>query len=247
MVPGSAQLPAGVVLVRADNPGPMTLEGTNTWVVDGPHGVLVVDPGPLDEQHLAAVRLAAASTGPVAGIVVTHRHADHAAGAERFAGLTGAPLVAPTADGQPLPGGAARWLTTPGHTDDSGCVLLDGAVLTGDTVLGRGTTVIDGRAGGSLADYLASLERLAGLGELTVLPGHGPVLPSLREVASALLAHRRERVEHVRAARLAGATTAEEVVAAVYPGLADDLTFAAVLSTQAALDHLDAEVSPPGG
>lgn len=235
-------LPPGVQLVRAPNPGPMTLEGTNTWVLreraESSTGSVVVDPGPLLEPHLRTVLHVA---GPVAAVVVTHQHPDHAEGAAELARLAGAPLLAHAELADRVPIGSASVLVTPGHTADSICLRWGTAVLTGDTVLGRGSTVIDPRHGGRLGDYLASLERLAGLGDLTVLPGHGPVLPSLAGACRQLLAHRRERLQQVREALQRGAGTAEEVVATVYPGLADDLVAPAVLSTRAAMDLLAQE------
>ncbi|RZS91802.1 glyoxylase-like metal-dependent hydrolase (beta-lactamase superfamily II) [Motilibacter rhizosphaerae] len=235
-------LPPGVRLQLAPNPGPMTLEGTCTWLLDAPGGPVVVDPGPDDEAHLAAL----AAAGP-ALVVLTHRHADHAAGAARLHALTGAPVRAadpalcrgatPLVDGEELPGGAAV-LAAPGHTSDSVCLVLPGAVLTGDTVLGRGTTVIDA-PDGRLGAYLATLERLAALGERTVLPGHGPVLPSVAAAARRLHEHRLARVAEVRAALDAGARTPEEVVVRVYPGLAPELVRPALLSTAAAVAYLE--------
>ncbi|NHC15219.1 MBL fold metallo-hydrolase [Motilibacter sp. E257] len=229
----------------------MTLDGTNTWLLRTGGGTVVVDPGPDDEGHLR--RLAA--SGPVLLAVLTHHHADHTGGAARLRELTGCPVTAyapelcagsaPLSEGEPLPVPGlspdvlpTRVLATPGHTDDSVCVLVEHpatpAVLTGDTVLGRGPTVVEGR----LAAYLRSLDRLHTLGPIAALPGHGPVLASIADAAAQLSAHRRERVEQVRAALAAGATTAEDVVERVYPGLEPGLRRAALHSTHGALDYL---------
>ncbi|HET6191664.1 MAG TPA: MBL fold metallo-hydrolase, partial [Trebonia sp.] len=166
--------------VLAPNPSPMTLDGTNTWVVaePGSTAVLVVDPGPSGEGHLRRV-LSVASAGDrrVAQIVLTHGHPDHAAGAARFAELSGAPVGAldpalrlgsdGIAAGSVITaaGCAVRVVGTPGHSADSLSLLLeaDGALLTGDTVLGRGTTVIAGD--GSLGDYLRTLDELRSLAD----------------------------------------------------------------------------------
>jgi glyoxylase-like metal-dependent hydrolase (beta-lactamase superfamily II) len=228
--------PAWATLVRADNPGPMTLDGTNTWVLRGPESpsCVVVDPGPLDSRHLAAV----AAHAPVAAVLLTHSHPDHAEGVGQFAELTGAPLL-PGLTGEPveLGGVTIRALATPGHTGDSVSYVVNGeAVLTGDTILGHGSTVLEG----SLADYLASLSLLRDLGDLTVLPGHGPVLPSVAEVASAYLAHRHERLAQVRAALDAGATGLAQVVAYVYADVDPALWPAAELSVRAQLEYLEA-------
>ena len=234
-------------VVLAPNPGPMTLEGTNTWVLRSPgsESCVVVDPGPRHEGHLARV----AAQGPVELVLLTHGHHDHSEGAARLAELTGAPVraldPAHRLGDEGLSGGDVvvaaglelRVLATPGHTSDSLSFVLDDAVLTGDTVLGRGTTVV-AHPDGVLGDYLASLRRLRELGELTVLPGHGPELPSAGVVAAAYLAHREARLEQVRAALAAGAQTADQVVETVYADVDRVLWPAARLSVLAQLAHL---------
>jgi len=231
----------------------MTLEGTNTWLLREPGrgDLVVVDPGPLDAGHLTAV----AAAEDVALIVLTHCHADHSEGAEHLAELTGADVVSLdpayttagveglTTDRQRL-GAAGLTLEvvhTPGHTADSVSLHLidDDAVLTGDTVLGRGTTVV-AHPDGVLADYLASLRRLQGYGDTAVLPGHGPELPSASAAASAYLVHREQRLEQVRAALADGAATPEAVVAVVYADVDRALWPAATLSVLAQLAYLDA-------
>jgi glyoxylase-like metal-dependent hydrolase (beta-lactamase superfamily II) len=245
---------AGVVL--APNPGPMTLDGTNTWVLRAPGetACVVVDPGPLHEGHLAAV----AAQGPVAVVLLTHGHHDHSEGAGRLAELTGAPVRAldpahrlgqeglREGDVVAVAGVEVRVLHTPGHSSDSLSFLLAGdgapdAVLTGDTVLGRGTTVV-AHPDGVLSEYLRSLRRLQDLGDLAVLPGHGPELPSAAEAAAFYLAHREGRLEQVRAAVEDGARTPREVVEAVYTeqltGADAALWAAAELSVRAQLAYL---------
>ncbi len=236
---------AGVVL--APNPGPMTLDGTNTWVLRDPsaESCVVVDPGPLHEAHLAEV----AACGPVDVVLLTHGHADHSEGARRFAELTGARVRAldpahrlgdeGLGEGDVVVGGGleVRGLAPPGHTSDSLSFVLPDAVLTGDTVLGRGTTVVAHPAG-VLGEDLASLRRLRELGHLTVLPGHGPELPSAGEAAERYLAHREQRLEQVQAALDQGATSAQEVVEVVYADVDRALWPAATLSVLAQLEHL---------
>lgn len=230
-------IPSTAKLVRADNPGPMTLDGTNTWVLADPGGLVVVDPGPLDETHLRRV----AGYGPVACVLLTHRHPDHAEGAQRFAELTGAPVLDrdDLADGAVI--GPVRVLHTPGHTGDSISFLLvreQPAVLTGDTILGRGTTVV-AHPDGNLRAYLTSLRRLAELGDLAVLPGHGRVLASLRVAATGYLEHRAARLEAVRAALSAGDRTPRDVVRRVYADVDPGLWPAAEMSVRAQLAYLD--------
>ena len=240
--------------VLAPNSGPMTLDGTNTWVLTEPGGrrSVVVDPGPLDEAHLAAVLEAA---DPVAVVLLTHSHADHAEGARAFAARAGCGVraVDPAhrfaaeglADGDLVEadGLELRVVTTPGHTADSVSFLLpaDAAVLTGDTVLGRGTTVVahpDGRLGA----YLASLHRLRDLAaEISprhLLPGHGPPRADTVAVLEAYLAHREERLEQVRQALAAGAGSPRAVVQRVYADVDPVLWPAAEQSVRAQLDYL---------
>ena len=236
----------------APNPGPMTLDGTNTWVLrePGDNGCVVVDPGPLDETHLTRV----AEHGPVRLILLTHGHLDHSEGAARLRELTGAPVLArdpawcmgmaPVEDGRAEPVDGLEWLTvlTPGHSSDSICVVVpaDRALLTGDTVLGRGTTVV-AHPDGRLADYLDSLKRLRDLADTDVdivLPGHGPVLDSPVEVLDYYLQHRRERLDQVRAALAAGDTDAKAVVRRVYADVDESVWHAAELSVRAQMDYL---------
>lgn len=257
--------PAGpdAFCVLAPNPGPMTLDGTNTWVVGAPGGrCVVVDPGPDDAAHLAAVLAVVRARGSrVAAVLLTHGHHDHAEGAAAFAALAGAGVRAldpahrlgdeglTGGDVVEVEGGRVDVVATPGHTGDSlTFVLRTGAapaVLTGDTVLGRGTTVV-AHPDGRLADYLESLRRLEALaaadGVERVLPGHGPVLglPDVApvDVVRGYLAHRAERLGQVRAALAAGAVTARDVVEVVYADVPREVWPAAELSVMAQVEYL---------
>ena len=250
---GLEQATTRALRLLAPNPGPMTLDGTNTWVLrePGESGSVVVDPGPLDEGHLTRV----AEHGPVRLIVLTHGHHDHSEGAPRLHELTGAPVVARDPalciDAAPLEGGRAEpvegieWLTvlTPGHSSDSVSLLLpaDRALLTGDTVLGRGTTVV-AHPDGRLADYLDSLQRLRDLADDeidVILPGHGPVVDAPIDVLDYYLRHRRERLDQVRAAVAAGDHDAAAVVRRVYADVDRSLWAAAELSVRAQLEYLN--------
>jgi glyoxylase-like metal-dependent hydrolase (beta-lactamase superfamily II) len=251
-VNGLQQATTRALRLLAPNPGPMTLDGTNTWVlrVPGATGCVVVDPGPLDDAHLSRI----ADHGPVAMIVLTHGHVDHSEGAPRLHELTGAPVVArdpalcidavPLQSGTAAPVHGVEWLTvvTPGHSSDSVCLLLpaDRALLTGDTVLGRGTTVV-AHPDGVLGDYLDSLRRLRDLAAVEVdvlLPGHGPVLDAPVDVLEGYLRHREERLEQVRLALAAGDDDAAAVVRRVYADVDPVLWPAAELSVRAQLEHL---------
>ncbi len=249
------KLPAWCRLVRADNPGPMTLDGTNTYVLSGATGNVVVDPGPLLDEHLRAVE----AHTPVSAVLLTHGHLDHCGGARRFHQLTGAPTLAKDPllciDGEPLTVDGAtldiagldiQVLHTPGHTADSVSFVVrardETVVLTGDTILGRGTTVV-AHPDGRLGQYLGSLARLRELRGAVLLPGHGPVRPDVAAVAAEYLAHRRERLDQVRAALAAGARTPREVVEVVYSDVDRTLWPAAEQSVRAQLDYLNNESS----
>lgn len=219
-------------VVLAGNPGPLTLDGTNTWLLraTGSATSVVVDPGPDDDAHVEAV---AAAAGRVELIVLTHRHDDHSGGVDALHRLTGAPVLAADPrwrrdhrgprDGEVLRAAGLRltvW-AVPGHTADSLAVLVgNGAVLSGDTVLGRGSAVLT-EPDGDLGDYLDSLRRLAGLRGRRLLPGHGPDQPDAAPIVRSYLTHRAERLASVRAALAElglepQASSAPAVVARVY-------------------------------
>jgi glyoxylase-like metal-dependent hydrolase (beta-lactamase superfamily II) len=250
--------------VLAANPGPMTLDGTNTWILRAPESdtAVVVDPGPMLEEHLRAVLDAVAQYGcTVSMVLLTHGHFDHSEGAAWFAQRANSAVRSvdpafriPTdhahglAEGDVITSGELRIevLPTPGHTMDSVCFWLpqDGSLLTGDTVLGRGTSVV-AHPDGALGPYLESLERLrafadspAGVDRL--LPGHGPVIDDPGAVLTFYLEHRHERLAQVREAVATGHTTPEAIVAHVYADVPRPLWPAAERSVRAQLDYLHA-------
>ncbi len=246
--------------VLAPNPSFMTLEGTNTWVLHEPGSpeAVVVDPGPDHDRHLRAVLAVVDGLGArVTATLLTHGHLDHSEGARRFAALSGSAVRAldplqrsgseGLGEGDVVRAGAleVQVVATPGHTSDSLSFVVpaDNAVLTGDTVLGRGTTVV-AHPDGRLDDYLESLQRLGSLAAdgvvQTVLPGHGPVLDDASAAVAGYLAHRRARLEQVRDALVAGDRTPRQVVERVYADVDRALWPAAELSVRAQLDYLSA-------
>ncbi|UQX01758.1 MBL fold metallo-hydrolase [Streptomyces sp. RerS4] len=266
-VVSSGPATARAVNILAPNASAMTLDGTNTWLVCEPDSDLavVIDPGPLDESHLRAVIDTAERAGKrIALTLLTHGHPDHAEGAGRFAELTRTKVRAldpalrlgdeGLAGGDVIAVGGLelRVVPTPGHTADSLCFHLpaDRAVLTGDTILGRGTTVV-AHPDGRLGDYLDSLRRLRSLtvddGVHTVLPGHGPVLEDAQGAVEYYLAHRAHRLAQVETAVENGFLTPEAVVAHVYADVDRSLWPAATWSVRAQLEYLRDHGLIPGG
>lgn len=253
--PGTLRAVTGFASVQlAQNPGPMTLDGTNTWLFRAPgqRDCVVIDPGPSEPDHLRAV----ADQGPVSLVLLTHHHGDHTDGVDEFAALTGAPVRAwdadlcrgaqPFRDGEEIDAAGVRLrvVATPGHTRDSVSFLAEygdeQVVFTGDSILGRGTTVV-AHPDGHLGSYVDSLRTLAGLPAGTrALPGHGPELPDAAEVAAAYLEHRERRLNQVReVVRDHGPdVTARRVVEIVYADVDPAVWPAAEWSVQAQLTYL---------
>lgn len=253
MTPGECErLSPLVARVLAPNPSPMTLTGTNTYLV-GQAEVAVVDPGPDLPEHVEAIAAGLRALGKPAVALVTHHHDDHLPAARRLRERLGVLIAGhpdlPSVD-RPLAHDAVlrladatvRALHTPGHTWDHVCYLLEEerAVFTGDLVAGAGSLVV-GPGRGELAASLRSLALLTELEPRTLYPGHGPVVaaavPKLREY----LAHRDEREQQVLAALAAGAATIEVMVAAIYPELAPALRGHAGRNVRAHLLKLEDE------
>jgi glyoxylase-like metal-dependent hydrolase (beta-lactamase superfamily II) len=225
--------PRGVRRVRADNPSPLTLDGTNTYVMGG----WVVDPGPADEAHLEAVVEAAG--GAVEGVVLTHSHEDHAEGADRL----GAPVTLP-GEGEKV--GPFTALATPGHSADSVCLVSGHTCFTGDTVLGTGSVFI-APGEGSLAAYLRSLERLRELDLEVLCPGHGPYVWEPRAKLDEYIAHRLDRERRLLEALAEGRRSTGELLDAAWSDAPAHLRPAAALSLAAHLEKLEAEGRLPDG
>ena len=240
-------------VVLAPNPSPMKLEGTNTYLLgaSGAGEVIVVDPGPALVDHRSAVEAELAHLDArVGAVVVTHHHADHAEAAG-WATEWGAPLFACSSElvpgaetlgdgGEVERGGVTlRALHTPGHASDHLClrVLQTGVILTGDHILGRGTTVV-AWPDGDMGAYLQSLQRLQGLDATALYPGHGPALPDPPAVIATYIAHRREREAQILDALRSGDETPAEIVARVYADVDVALHGAAERSVRAHLAQL---------
>ncbi len=257
-LPRTAELEPLVTRVLAPNPSGMTLDGTNTYVVGAPGSgqAVLVDPGPDDPAHLAAVEAAlAARDARCVAVLVTHHHGDHAEAAQPWGKRFGAQVAAADAavagpDGRVLePGERLRLagtvlgvVPTPGHTADHLAFRLEsGAVLVGDHVLGRGTSVVTHPEGDVVA-YLASLRRVHDLGPSALYCGHGPELTEdPGAVLDYYLAHRAFRESQLLAALVRGAGTVDAVVADVYADVPQELWPAAAQSTRATLAKLAAE------
>ena len=257
-LPRTADLEPLVTRVLAPNPSPMTLDGTNTYVVGEPGSgqAVLVDPGPDDAAHLAAVEAALADRGArCVAVLVTHHHGDHAEAALPWAAHFGAQVAAATAEvagprgrllepGErlTLAGTTFGVLPTPGHTADHLAFRLEsGAVLVGDHVLGRGTSVVTHPEGDVVA-YLESLRRVHAVGPSALYCGHGPELT--RDPGAVLdyyLAHRAFREEQLMSALADGPRTVDELVARIYADVPREVWPAAAQSTRATLAKLHAE------
>jgi glyoxylase-like metal-dependent hydrolase (beta-lactamase superfamily II) len=241
-----------VALVRADNPGPFTLEGTNTWLV-GRDPCWIVDPGPALDAHVAAVLAEARRRGGVAGIALTHDHGDHAGAAEAVrAGAGGARVAAARWEGADVRAGDGDVLgplhvvATPGHATDHLAFVAGDVCFTGDAVLAQ-SSVFVAPDPGALRGYLAGLERLRAM-ELAVLcTGHGPPVTDPAALLGRYLAHRRDRERRLVAALGDGLRTIDELLDRVWDDAPPGLRLAATATLAAHLDKLAEEGRLPEG
>jgi glyoxylase-like metal-dependent hydrolase (beta-lactamase superfamily II) len=232
----------------------MTLEGTNTYVV-GESPAYVIDPGPDDPAHIEAVRTAAAERGGIAGVLLTHSHSDHSAGAARLGGpilwgvVNAGDEFAPASEsGQQTHGrpvervGPFEVIPTPGHAADHASFLLGAVCFCGDLILGTGSSIVGSAAfGGSLADYMASLERVARLELELLAPGHGPWITDPAAKIAEYVEHREERERRLIAALEDGERSRRRLVEIVWDDVPDELRWAAAVAMEAHLEKLDAE------
>lgn len=250
----------------APNASPATLDGTNTWLLTGPDSdsVVVVDPGPADPSHLASIHEHSTGLGRLALVVLTHGHIDHSESAKAVGEAAGVPVRALDPEhrlgSEGLRGGdvidLGGWtldvVATPGHSADSVCLLVphDGSVLTGDTVLGRGSSLVawpDGRLG----DYLDSLRRLRDLVDseqlARILPGHGPALHQPGVAIEEYLDHRMKRLAEVQEVMASGVTEPAAIVEVVYSDVPVAVWPYAELTVRAQLEYLGAQRARASG
>lgn len=234
--------------VLANNPGPYTGPGTNTWLLEDLDEVVVIDPGPLDPGHAEAVVERVGDRSPVA-VLVTHTHLDHAPLANTLArsldvpalGYRPGPDFAPdvvVGEGSSLRVGQARLevIHTPGHSDDHLCFRVGDVLFTGDHIMGGSSVMVE-----EMGSYLDSLTKLRGLGLHRLLPGHGEEMEQAEAVIDWYLAHRRQRHEEVMAAVAAGAGAIPEIVEVVYADVDRALHPLAARSVAAHLALLEEE------
>jgi len=225
--------------IVAPNPGPMTLDGTNTFVVERGGRAYVIDPGPADAGHLERIRAAGEALGGIAGVLLTHGHGDHAEGAPALE----APILWPLASGsgpEPKEAGPFVAIPTPGHSDDHVVLRLDAVVFCGDLVLGEGSTFVP-PDGGSLIAYLASLERVRALDAELLCPGHGPWITDPRAKVDEYIEHKLERERKLVAAYDAGERSRPRLLAAAWDDVPAELRGAAAIVMQAHVEKLASE------
>jgi len=239
-----------VRLILAPNPSPMTLEGTNTYIVGGPGAVIVIDPGPNDAGHIANIEAAVADATTVA-VLLTHHHIDHDESARRVAEMLDTVIAADAEPDRPDEvavrdgerfGDDRVFLTpvaTPGHSSDHLCFVLEeeNALFTGDHILGRGTTVV-AFPDGDMGAYMASLERVRELQNKRFYPGHGPLIEDGAPVVAEYIEHRRMRERQVIDGLAHGPATPEELVARIYIDVDPILHPIAAMSVRAHLAEL---------
>jgi glyoxylase-like metal-dependent hydrolase (beta-lactamase superfamily II) len=264
------ELAPGVVRLVANNPGPFTFKGSNTYLVGGASDLAVVDPGPDDPAHFDAIMAAVGPRRRITHVLVTHTHRDHTDGLERLRQATGAKVcgygrsppgagrsqTSPSGrefidhgfrpdivlrDGDAISGPDWRVeaIFTPGHAPDHLCFALDTprVLFTGDHVMAWNTTVV-APPEGNMADYMRSLERLAGRDEELFLPGHGGRIEQPARWVKAYLLHRQWREHAILNAIKSGHATIEQIVSLLYGGIDERLRDAASLSVLAHVEHL---------
>jgi glyoxylase-like metal-dependent hydrolase (beta-lactamase superfamily II) len=240
-----------IVLVRAPNPGAMTLAGTNTWVVS--HGpAWVIDPGPLLDSHVERVLEAVDARGGLGGVVLTHDHSDHSEAVGALLAARPAPLAGGRGDADVTLEDGVRFgpfeaVSTPGHAADHFSLIGARACFSGDAVLGEGSVFISPYPG-AMSGYLTALERLRSREDFDVLcPGHGPPVRDAHAKLDQYIAHRLDRESRLTAALGEGRRTIDELLDQVWPEVPEHLRPLATVTLAAHLDKLDEEGAVPAG
>jgi glyoxylase-like metal-dependent hydrolase (beta-lactamase superfamily II) len=227
-----------VLKIVAPNPGPMTLEGTNTYLY-GADPAVVIDPGSEDLGHLQAIRAAAGERGGIGLVLLTHSHGDHTAGADQL----GAEVVLPD-DGETHAGLCV--LATPGHAEDHVCFLsADGVCFSGDLVLGLGSTIVP-PGGNSLAAFMDSLALLQAQEIELIAPGHGPWVTDPAAKLAEYLEHRQMRERRLLAVLEKGERSRANLLATVWDDIPMELLPMAAMAMEAHLEKLEGEGRLPG-
>ncbi|HET8814590.1 MAG TPA: MBL fold metallo-hydrolase [Solirubrobacterales bacterium] len=227
-----------VAKIVAPNPGPMTLEGTNTYIY-GSDPAVVIDPGSDDSGHLDAIRTAAEERGGIGLVLLTHSHGDHTAGADQLE----AEVVLPESGAVHF---GLRALATPGHADDHVCFFsTDGVCFSGDLVLGLGSTIVP-PGGNSLAAFMDSLARLQAEEIELIAPGHGPWVTDPTAKLAEYVEHRQMRERRLVAALEAGERSRAAILATVWDDVPIELLPMAAMAMEAHLEKLAGEGRLPG-
>jgi glyoxylase-like metal-dependent hydrolase (beta-lactamase superfamily II) len=240
-----------VLRVRAPNPGPLTLSGTNTWLV-GREPTWIVDPGPLIETHLERLFAAIDARGGLGGVALTHDHHDHSEAVQALLARHPAPLAAGRGEADlqlvdEVRFGPFEAVATPGHAADHFAFVANGACFTGDAVLGEGSVFISPYHG-AMAGYLLALTRLRLRDDISVLcPGHGPPVWDAHGKLEEYLSHRIDRENHLIMALGEGRRTVGELLDAVWSDVPEQLRPFATATLAAHLDKLDEEQILPTG
>jgi glyoxylase-like metal-dependent hydrolase (beta-lactamase superfamily II) len=234
--------------ILANNPGPFTGPGTNTWLVEAGGEMIVIDPGPVDPGHLERVVERVAGYTPV-GVLVTHTHVDHAPLANPLARELGVPAFGHSpgpefdpdlmlGEGADLAIGPVRLeiLYTPGHSEDHLCFRVGDVLFTGDHIMGGSSVMVE-----DMGKYLASLDKLRGIGLTRLHPGHGEEMDDPDQVIDWYVAHRKQRHEEILEAIRSGATSRDAIVEVVYRDIDPALHPLAARSVQAHLELMFGE------
>ena len=262
------ELAPSVVRIVANNPGPFTFKGTNTYIV-GTTELALIDPGPADPVHLAAI-LKTIGKRPLTHVIITHTHRDHTDGMPALLAATGAKTAGygrrvatrgtkktspsgsefveedfipdmPLADGQSLRGAgwSLKGLFTPGHAPDHLCFELeDTGILFSGDHVMGWNTSVVAPPEGNMGDYIRSLERLTERSDKLYFPGHGGQFEDPQRLVKAYLLHRRMRENAILECIRGGNATVRGIVPVLYRDLDPRLVNAASLSVLAHVEHL---------